>query len=234
MRECQESVSCPPKIPVLACDRVAATVPNADILKENFTMTIKVLGLCGSARRDSLNRKLLEIALFGARAAGADVTQIRLTDLKLPIYDGDAEAEYGLPDGAHALKCSIAEHQALMIATPEHNGGYSALLKNAIDWISRPSDGDPTGLQITAGKLAALISASPGALGGLRSQIALQLSLSKLGVLVIPNSFALSGAHQAFDEQGCLKDTNAEKMVHEVGAALAKLATKLNSTDLTS
>jgi chromate reductase len=197
-------------------------------------MPIKVLGFCGSARRDSLNRKLLDAALLGARDAGAGVTQIRLTDLKLPIYDGDAEAEHGLPDGAHALKYSIAEHQALLIATPEHNGGYSALLKNAIDWISRPSDRDPTGLQTTAGKLAALISASPGALGGLRSQIALQLSLSKLGVLVVPNSFALSGAHQAFDEQGRLKDANAEKAVREVGAALVKLATKFNSTDVTS
>lgn len=194
-------------------------------------MPIKVLGFCGSARRDSLNRKLLEIALFGAGAAGASITQIRLTDLNLPIYDGDAEAEHGLPDGANALKCSIAEHQALLIATPEHNGGYSALLKNAIDWISRPSKDDPTGLQTTAGKLAALVSASPGALGGLRSQIALQLSLSKLGVLVIPNSFALSGALQAFDEQGRLKDANAETMVREVGATLAKLATKLNVAD---
>jgi chromate reductase len=197
-------------------------------------MPIKVLGLCGSARRDSLNRKLLELAMCGARDAGAAVTQIRLADLKLPIYDGDAEAEHGLPDGVHELKYSIAEHQALLIATPEHNGGYSALLKNAIDWISRPSNGDPTGLQSTAGKPAALLSASPGALGGLRSQIALQLSLSKLGVLVIPNSFALSAAHHAFDEQGRLKDANAEKMVHEVGAALAQLAMKLNSTDVTS
>lgn len=89
-------------------------------------MAIQVLGLCGSARRDSLNQKLLEIALLGAGAAGASVTQIRLTDLKLTIYDGDAEAEHGLPDGVHVLKSLNAEHQALLIATPEHNGGYSA------------------------------------------------------------------------------------------------------------
>lgn len=184
-RECQEFVSFPPKIPVLACSTVATTAP------------------------------------------GADVTQIRLTDLRLPIYDGDAEAENGLPEGAHTLKRSIAEHQALLIATPEHNGGYSALLKNAIDWISRPSRLDRTGLQTTAGKLEALISASPGAQGGLRSQIALQLSLSKLGALVIPDSFALSSAHQAFDEQGRLKDVTTEKMVRAVGAALVKLATRL-------
>jgi len=86
-------------------------------------MPIKVLGLCRSARRDSLNRKLLDAALLGACDAGAAVTQIRLANLKLPIYDGDAEAEHGLPDGVHELKYSIAEHQALLIATPEHNGG---------------------------------------------------------------------------------------------------------------
>jgi chromate reductase, NAD(P)H dehydrogenase (quinone) len=91
----------------------------------------------------------------------------------------------------------------------DRNARLSALLKNAIDWISRPSDSDPTGLQTTAGKLAALVSASPGAMGGLRSQIALQLSLSKLGLLVIPDSFALSEAHQAFNEQGRLKNADA-------------------------
>jgi chromate reductase, NAD(P)H dehydrogenase (quinone) len=107
----------------------------------------------------------------------------------------------------------IAEHHALLIATPEHNGGYAALLKNALDWASRPIESDPTGLEVFAGKAAAMVSASPGVLGGMRAQIALQISLNKLGLAVSPSSFALDLAHQAFDEKWLLKDANADKSV---------------------
>ena len=187
-------------------------------------MQIKILALCGSARRDSLNQKLLDIAALGAVDAGAQVSLIRWPDFPLPIYDGDWEAEHGLPERVHALKALLAEHQALLVATPEYNGGYPALLKNALDWASRPSESDPTGLGVFAGKVAAVVSASPGVLGGMRAQIALQISLNKLGVLVIPNSFALGLAHQAFDEQRRCKDGNADQTVRGVGAALVRTA----------
>jgi hypothetical protein len=78
-----------------------------------------------------------------------------------------------------------------------------------------------------SGKVAAVVTASPGALGRMRAQIALQISLNKLGVLVVPNSFALGLAHQAFDEQRLLKDTNADKRVRGVGAALVRTASSL-------
>src|ERR1700681_1888303 len=114
----------------------------------------RILALSGSSRHGSLNQKLLDQAALGARANGAEVTSIRLSDFELPLYDDDSEAERGLPKGAEALKALLAGHQGLLIATPEHNGGYTALLKNALDWMSRP-DGFPSG------KLAALVSASP-------------------------------------------------------------------------
>jgi chromate reductase len=193
-------------------------------------MQIKILALCGSARRDSLNQTLLDIAALGAVDAGAQVSLIRWPDFPLPIYDGDWEAEHGLPERAHALKALLAEHHALLVATPEYNGGYPALLKNALDWASRPSDSDPSGLGVYAGKVAAVVSASPGALGGTRAQIALQISLNKLGLLVIPNSFALGVAHQAFDEQMGLKDGNADQHVRGVGAALVRTAIALAQT----
>jgi chromate reductase, NAD(P)H dehydrogenase (quinone) len=155
---------------------------------------------------------------------------MRLLDFPLPIYDGDWEAEHGLPEYALALKALIAEHHALLIATPEHNGGYPALLKNALDWASRPSESDSTGLEVFAGKVAAVVSASPGILGGMRAQIALQILLNKLGLLVIPNSFALGLAHQAFDEQRRLKDGNADQNVRGVGAALVRTAIALDPT----
>ena len=138
---------------------------------------IKILALSGSSRRGSLNQKLLDQAALGARAAGAEVTSIRLADFELPIYDAASEAEHGLPKGAQTLNGLLAVHQGLLIATPEHNGGYTALLKNALDWMSRPN-GFPSG------KVAALISASPGPLGGVKSQLSLQIVLSKLGVHV--------------------------------------------------
>jgi chromate reductase, NAD(P)H dehydrogenase (quinone) len=187
-------------------------------------MPSRILALCGSSRRDSLNQKLLDVAVLGALDAGARVSKARLLDFSLPIYDGDWEAKHGLPEGARALKTLLAKHQALLIATPEHNGGYTALLKNALDWASRPSESDPSGLEVFADKVAALVSASPGASGGIRAQFALQVSLNKLGVMVIPNSFALGIAHQAFDEQRRLKEPSADNRVRGVGADLVQMA----------
>jgi chromate reductase len=185
---------------------------------------IRILALSGSSRRGSLNQKLLDQAALGARFAGAEVTSIRLSDFELPIYDADWEAEYRLPKGAQALRALLADDQGLLIATPEHNGGYTALLKNALDWMSRPS-GFP------AGKFAALVSASPGLLGGVKSQLSLQIVLNKLGVHVIPESFALGAAHQCFDAEGGLKDGNVEKAVRGVGAALAEMITRIGASD---
>jgi NAD(P)H-dependent FMN reductase len=190
-------------------------------------MNIKILAVSGSSRRDSLNQKLLNVAALGARKAGADVTPIRLTDYGLPLYDADIEAEHGLPEGARTLQALVAKHDALLIATPEYNGGYTALLKNAIDWISRPREDGSSGLALLAGKVAALVSASPGQLGGLRSQTGMRAVLDKLGMLVIPEAFALSIAHEAFDATGNLKDQNAERLVLGVSAALYRIALRL-------
>jgi chromate reductase len=185
---------------------------------------IKILALNGSSRRGSLNQKLLDQAALGARAAGAEVTSIRLPDFELPIYDGDSEAEHGLPKGAQALNALLAVHHGLLIATPEHNGGYTALLKNALDWMSRPN-GFPSG------KVAALVSASPGLLGGVKSQLSLQIVLNKLGVHVIPESFALGAAHQFLDAEGGLTDAGVEKAVRGVGAAVAEMVTRIGTGD---
>src|SRR5260370_20774179 len=90
-------------------------------------MQIKILALCGSSRRDSLNQKLLDIAALGVVDVGAQVSLIRWLDFPLPIYDGDWEAEHGLPECARALKVVIAKHHALLVATPQYNGGDTGL-----------------------------------------------------------------------------------------------------------
>lgn len=190
-------------------------------------MDIRILAFSGSSRRESLNHKLLEIAAQGARDAGATVTVARLADFDLPIYDSDLETERGLPNGARKLQALVEMHDALLIATPEYNGGYTALLKNAIDWISRPRADGSNGVALMTGKTAALVSASPGQLGGLRSQTAMRAVLDKLGMLVIPQSFALNMAHEAFGPEGQLKDRNATRLVSGVGEALYRMALRL-------
>jgi len=132
-----------------------------------------------------------------------------------------------VPEEVRRLQAEFARHDALLIATPEHNGGYTAVLKNALDWVSRPQEDGASGVLLLAGKVAALISASPGQLGGLRSQMALRAVLDKLGVLVIPDAFALGLAHQAFDGEIGLKDKAAEKAVVNVGVVLSRTAERL-------
>jgi len=187
-------------------------------------MTIKILALSGSSRAGSLNQMLLDVAVIGARTAGATVNTIRLRDFPLPIYDAELEVEDGMPPYAERLQELFTGHEGLLIATPEYNGGYSALLKNAIDWISRPRADGSMGMAAFARKVSAVISASPGPLGGVRSQIALKLVLDKLGVTVIPQSFALGFAHQAFDASGTLRDKKVERLVADVGASLVRFA----------
>jgi chromate reductase, NAD(P)H dehydrogenase (quinone) len=190
-------------------------------------MTVRILAMSGSERRDSLNQKLLKTAAIGARDAGAEVTFARLADFDLPFYDGDLEAGHAIPEGVRSLQRLVASHHALLVATPEYNGGYTALLKNSLDWASRPREDGSTGVALFAGKAAALISASPGPLGGLRSQTGMRAVLDKLGMIVIPQSFALGSAQDAFNASGQLNDKDVARLVCEVGAALYRVALRL-------
>src|SRR5882724_4207842 len=89
--------------------------------------------MAGSARKQSLNRKLLALAVARATQAGASVTTVNLGDLRLPVYDGDLETERGIPTEVRALRNAISESDGLMLASPEHNGSVTVLLKNALD-----------------------------------------------------------------------------------------------------
>src|SRR5258708_33816010 len=95
---------------------------------------IKILALSGSSRRDSLNQKLLDRAVLGAREAGAEVTPVRLSAFALPIYDADWAAEPGAPEGAQKLKALLAGHRGLRISSPKHNARCTAVLQNAVAW----------------------------------------------------------------------------------------------------
>jgi NAD(P)H-dependent FMN reductase len=181
----------------------------------------RILAFSGSARRDSFNKKFLAIAVTAVREAGGEVTLIDLSDYVLPLYHGDLEDAQGLPDNAKKLIQLALQHDALLIASPEYNGFITPLLKNTLDWMTR-DEVDPF-----EGKVAAIVSASPGAFGGLRSQLLAQQLLIKLGCLVVPSLCLLPRAHQAFDDQERLKDAQVQKTVQTLAAELVRVTRAL-------
>lgn len=189
--------------------------------------TAKILAFAGSARKESFNKKLVKIAAEGAKAAGAEVTYLDFRDLPLPLYDADLETAEGLPDNALKLKALMKAHQGFMIACPEYNSSITPLLKNAIDWASRSEPGEPS-LVCFKEKVAGLMSASPGGLGGLRGLVHVRSILSNIGVLVLPDQKAIGSAHQAFDENGNLQDEVQQTAIMQLGGKLAAVTAKLN------
>ena len=188
----------------------------------------RILAFAGSARSGSFNKRLVAIAAAGARAAGADVTLIDLRDYPLPLYDGDLEERDGLPAHARKLKDLFLANQGLLISAPEYNSSITPLLKNTIDWVSRPVTGEAP-LNCFDGKVAALLSASPGALGGLRGLVHVRAILQNIRVLTIPEQVAVPNAAEAFAPDGSLKDAKQQAAVQGCGAALARMITKLSS-----
>jgi chromate reductase len=179
---------------------------------------MKLLVFAGSTRQNSYNRKLAGVAAAMAAAAGAEVTHMELADFDIPMYNADLEAR-GTPADVMKLKQLTYEHPAWIICTPEYNASYPALLKNTLDWISSPVKSDPVwsdDFRSTRGKVVGVLSASPGALGGLRSQSHLIPLLLNLQCWVAPQTYALGRAGDAFDPQGQLVNEPARKNVQAV------------------
>lgn len=189
-------------------------------------MTVpRILAFAGSTRSGSFNKWLVQNAATAARKAGAEVTVVDLKDFDLPLFDEDLEAS-GTPAGATRLKQLFLDHDALLIASPEYNSSVSAVLKNAIDWVSRSALGEPM-KGAFLGKVAVLLAASPGGLGGLRGLVHLRSILQNIGVMVLPDQFALGKAHEAFDQQGILTDERAIKTVKSLTEQLVVTSRKL-------
>ncbi len=179
---------------------------------------ISLLVFAGSTRAQSFNRQLAASAAQMAEAEGAQVTRLELGDFDVPMYNADLEAG-GTPRDVVRLKEIFHAHPAWLICSPEYNGSYTALLKNTIDWVSSPIKGDPqwsSGTKPFAGKVAGLLSASPGALGGLRSLSHLTPLLLNLQCWVAPRQFALSRAGEAFDPNGQLSAESNRQALHGV------------------
>ncbi len=185
----------------------------------------RILAFAGSARRDSYNKKLIRIAAEAAKVAGAEVTLIDLADYPLPIMDEDVE-KAGFPQNATSLKQLFLEHDGLLISCPEYNSSITPLLKNTIDWVSRPQPNEPR-LAAYINKVATLMAASPGGLGGLRGLVHVRSILQNIGVIVLPDQRAVPQAHQAFDDTGNLKDEPMQQGVQALGQGLVKFLERL-------
>lgn len=186
----------------------------------------EVVAFAGSTRQDSLNSKLIRVAAAGAKVAGASVRLLDLTDYTMPLYNGDLEKEHGLPAAARELKEIMRRSDGLLVAAPEYNSSITPLLKNTIDWVSRAEDGEPP-LVAYRGKVAGLLSASPGRLGGLRGLVHLRAILTNCGMHVIPAQRAISGAASAFDESGDMISESDRDGVYAVARSLVETAGKL-------
>jgi len=191
-----------------------------------MTQKPKILAFAGSTRSDSVNKKLVNIAASGAEAAGAEVTTIDLHDYPMPIYDGDLEAKEGIPENGKKFKEFLKSHDGFLIASPEYNSSISAALKNAIDWASRPEEGEGP-LAAFVGKVAGIMSASPGGLGGMRGLVHLRSILGNIQVLVIPDQITIPNAFEAFSEDGLLTDSTKNDKVQGLGKKVAEIASKL-------
>src|SRR6266508_4286872 len=167
-------------------------------------MSIRVAGICGSLREGSLNKGLLRAAVELAPAGMEIEIYTRLGDI--PPYNDDV-FQKGDPEPVADLKNFIGGADALLISTPEYNYGVPGVLKNAIDWASRPPSDS-----VLAGKPTALLGASPGRTGTARAQLALRQSFVFTQTPVLPGPEVLVGeAHHKFGEDGTLRDESARK-----------------------
>ena len=192
-------------------------------------MTVKLLAFAGSTRTGSLNQALLDLAVAEARARGAEVTAIRLKDFALPIYDGDLE-QADFPATARELKALFQAHDGFLIASPEYNGSVSGVLKNAIDWASRPTDGEAlTALSAFRGKVAGLMAASISPFGGLRGITHMRQILGTIQTLVATEQVLVPFAHGAFDESWALKEALPAQLLGGLAARVIDLAERLKA-----
>jgi len=183
---------------------------------------LHVLGISGSLRRDSYNRKALQAAKRFAADAGAEVSEADLKELALPIYDGDLEAQ-GIPDSVVQLKAAVEAADVILIASPEYNHSISGALKNAIDWLSRRKNS-------LDGKVAAVFGASTGVFGTARGQYHLRQTLASLNVMVIPQPQVYIGsAADAFAPDGAFQNPKTADLLHRLVTRAVKVAGQVKS-----
>lgn len=186
---------------------------------------LRIVILSGSMRKDSYNKSLVRfVGSYLSDVGSVELDEISLGELNLPMFSEDDIASNGIPSSVTELKSRLIAADAVLISSPEYNGSLTGALKNAIDWASSPGEGEKP-LACFKGKVCGLLSASPGAIGGLVGLAHLRQILTRLQMVVVPNEFALGVAHEAFDGDGQLTSDKASTMAKGVGLAV------LNMTD---
>jgi chromate reductase len=193
--------------------------PTGPLYRRSYDRRLVVLGIAGSLRRASWNRGLVRAT---GELAPAETT-FETFDLRdVPLYDGDLEGDE-LPAPVRALKEAIAAADALFIATPEYNWSLSGVLKNALDWASRPA-----GRSVLKHKPVAIAGATGGAFGTVRAQLALRGVLASTGSYVLPEPLLhIAGAREKFDADGNLVDADTRAVLAAQLEALASWARRL-------
>lgn len=193
-----------------------------------MTAAPKLAFFAGSTRQASFNRKLAHAACDLARGHGFSADLIELADYPMALYNGDVEVGEGPPENARRLRDVLRAHQGIFIASPEYNASLTPLLKNSLDWMARVRDGEEPGLALFRNRVFAISGASAGRYGAMRSLIALRQVLELgMGVLVLPDQIALSGADKAFDENGVLLDAAVRDLLAAVVGKLGQAAQRL-------
>jgi chromate reductase, NAD(P)H dehydrogenase (quinone) len=185
----------------------------------------KILIMAGSVRAGSSNARLAALAAKELALADADVTRISFADYPLPIFDADLMSDSGIPAEALKLRTMLAAHQGVFIASPEYSASVSPLIKNTIDWLSRPRDKNESSYTAFKGRVFALGAASPSSAGGIRGLMALRQVLELgCGALVLPEQITVGRAAQAFDDMDNLKDETAAATLKTVARRLVEMA----------
>jgi NAD(P)H-dependent FMN reductase len=189
----------------------ASETPANPLQKDN---PILVVGICGSLRLGSYTLSAVKIALQGAAEVSARTRLIDLRDYRLAFCDGK-EDESTYPQDVFRLRREVKEAKGIIIGTPEYHGGFSGVLKNALDLM---------GFDEIEGKMIGLIGVSGGTLGAVHGLSSLRTIGRALHAWVIPEQVSIPEASKAFDEAGRLKDSKLERRVKDVGRHVARFA----------
>ena len=192
-------------------------------------MTPRILVFAGSTRDGAYSGQVADVAQKELALAGAEVTRISLADYPLPLMNEDLEREKGVPENAVKLARHFADHDAVLICTPEYNGSIPPLVKNTIDWITRVKSDAGKPLRAFPGKVMAICSSSDGHWGGIRSASHLRQVLAHIQAEVIAPQVSVPNSAEAFDEDGSFREERLLKGMKRLAAALVERARLLST-----
>ncbi|TIQ30448.1 MAG: NAD(P)H-dependent oxidoreductase [Mesorhizobium sp.] len=188
----------------------------------------RILVFAGSVRTGAFSGRTADVAQKELAMQGAEVTRISLGDYPLPIMDEDLEKEKGIPENAVKLARQIADHDGLLIATPEYNGSIPPLLKNSIDWVSRLRRDGSRSFRPLYGKPAGLCSSSEGKFAGIRCINHLRAVLVRCQMEVITPECSVSRANEAFAEDGQFRDARLQQSMERLCRTLIETSRMLS------